>query len=511
MNFIFILLSFSEWTAFLGRFHPLFVHLPIGFLILIVLIEIFKFLGKLTVTQELIKILLFATLLSAIMACVAGYFLSLEGGYNEELLSEHKWQGFWVAILSFVAYMAHNQWLTNKIGINKVLYFPTLVLATLLMFVAGHHGGSLTHGETYLTENTPQPIRKWLGITDKKEAQSNGPREKIKNINEALVYQDIIHPIFEEKCEKCHNANKKKGDLRMDEIALFKKGGKNGVIFKANLVDESEFIKRILLPESDEHHMPPKGKNQITENELSLLKWWVEQGATFENKVSKLKITEPIKPILASLGGGGGTTQNSSSTIKQDIYDKEISILAKEVSAIDEDFKNEIKKSGGLVLQLAQNSNYIELSFLNNHSFSDNESFLLSKALTQTLWLKLNNTKITDKSLVDIAKLSNLTRLHIENTKISDNGLIQLANLQNLEYLNLIGTSITDSGLQRLSILKNLKKLYLWKTKVTQAGADKLKRTLPNLTIDLGITEQQVAELLESKAKKSSDDVYLKK
>ena len=65
--------------------------------------------------------------------------------------------------------------------------------------------------------------------------------------------------------------------------------------------------------------------------------------------------------------------------------------------------------------------------------------------------------------------------------------------------------------MQRLSILKNLKKLYLWKTKVTQAGADKLKRTLPNLTIDLGITEQQVAELLESKAKKSSDDVYLKK
>ena len=501
-----VILTVSEWTAFFGRFHPLFVHLPIGFLILIVFIEILKFLGKLSFNQDLINALLLITLFSAIMACIAGYFLSLEGGYNEVLLNKHKWQGFWVAIFSFITWLSRNQWLNDKIGFNKVFYFPSLLLATIFMFVAGHHGGNLTHGETYLTENTPQPFRKWFGIADKIETQSNSLKSKIQNINEALVYQDIIHPIFQEKCEKCHNANKKKGDLRMDEIALFKKGGKNGVIFKANLVDESEFIKRILLPESDEHHMPPKGKNQVSENELSLMKWWIEQGATFDKKVSQLNINEPIKPILASLGGGIG---DLPSLIKQDVFEKEIEILKLEIPPIDNAIKDEIKQSGGLVLPLAQNSNYVEISFINNHDFNDKNSNLLSKAPKQILWLKLNNTQITEKTLEEVAKLSNLTRLHIENTKISDNGLLQLKNLQNLEYLNLIGTAVTDAGLPNLYILKNLKKLYLWKSKVTQSGVDKLKKALPNLTVDLGLTEQQIANLLE--AKENNDDIYKKK
>lgn len=506
-----ITVSLTEWMSFIGRFHPLFVHLPIGFLIIISLIEILKLFGKLTVNHDLIKILLFFTVLSAFFACLVGYFLSFEGGYNEVLLNKHKWQGFWVAIFSFTAWLAHNQWLIDKIGFKKVFYFPALVLATIFMFVAGHYGGNLTHGETYLTENTPQPFRKWFGITDKIATSTNLKKYKIENIKEAMVFQDIIHPIFQEKCEKCHNANKMKGDLRMDEIAFFKKGGKNGVIFKANLVNESEFIKRILLPESDEHHMPPQGKNQVSENELALMKWWIEQGATFDKKVSQLNVDEPIKPILASLGGGIGVNVNLATTIKQDVFEKEIAILKNEVPTLDNTIKDEIRKSGGMVLTLAQNSNYIEISFINNHDFNDKNSSLLSKAPKQTLWLKLNNTKITDNSLVEVAKLTNLTRLHIENTEISDNGLLQFKSLQNLEYLNLIGTSITDAGLANLYVLKNLKKIYLWKSKVTQSGVDKLKIALPNLTIDLGLTEQQITNLLEAKVKENSDDVYKKK
>lgn len=35
-----ILLQASDWAAFIGRFHPVLVHLPIGFLILAGLLEI---------------------------------------------------------------------------------------------------------------------------------------------------------------------------------------------------------------------------------------------------------------------------------------------------------------------------------------------------------------------------------------------------------------------------------------------------------------------------------------
>ena len=148
----------------------------------------------------------------------------------------------------------------------------------------------------------------------------------------------------------------------MDEIKLFIKGGKHGVIFKASDVQGREFIKRILLPESDEEHMPPKGKTQITENELLVLKWWIEQGASFDKKVSQLAVSNEVKPILASLGIGDKI--NILSEIKQDKYIVEESILVKNVDAVEISVIEKVKKSGGLILPLSQNNNYVEVTFL---------------------------------------------------------------------------------------------------------------------------------------------------
>ena len=509
MDFLIIILSLQDWSVFFGRFHPLFVHLPIGFLMLIAVFEILSKAKKLVVSDNLLKIALLLTAISATFACAAGYLLSLEGGYNQEILDEHQWQGLGLAAVTWLAWVLKSEWLQTKFRFTKIIYSSVLTVATLLMFVAGHHGGNLTHGETYLTENTPPPLRTWFGMPEKAEAKPSDEKAKIANVNEAMAYQEVIHPIFKQKCEQCHNKGKMKGDLRMDEVSLFQKGGKNGVIFKANNVDESEFIKRILLPENDEHHMPPKGKNQITENELSLMKWWVEQGASFDKKISQLTVNQSVKPILASLGGGMGIV--AIAKIKQDVFNIEEGILTKSVSKINESITEKIKSSGGLILPLSQNSNYVEITFLNNLKFSDTDANLLSIAPEQTIWLKLNDTEITDKSLTEVAKLKNLTRLHLENTKITDAGFTQIGSLPNLEYLNLIGTNVSDNALKNIASLKNLKKLYIWKTKITQAGVDNLKKILPNLNIEMGLNQQQITAFIQAKPDTVSDDVYKKK
>ncbi|HEY1057040.1 MAG TPA: ribonuclease inhibitor, partial [Emticicia sp.] len=290
---------------------------------------------------------------------------------------------------------------------------------------------------------------------------------------------------------------------------LFKKGGKHGSIFVANNVEESEFIKRILLPESDDDHMPPKGKTQISENELALMKWWIEQGAPFDKKVSQVQVSEPVKPILASLGGTGGTS--TSGGVPQDKFNIEEKLLSVATDAISDNTLAELKKSGALILPFAQNNNYVEISYINNSKFSDNEASVIPKASDQTLWLRLSDTQITDKALAEVAKLEKLTRLHLEQTKITDNGLGQLSTLKNLEYLNLIGTKISDAGIKQLASLKNLKKLYLWKTNVTLKGAEELKKSLPDVKIDLGMSEQQIADFLKAKPNEGSDDLYKKK
>jgi Leucine-rich repeat (LRR) protein len=202
---------------------------------------------------------------------------------------------------------------------------------------------------------------------------------------------------------------------------------------------------------------------------------------------------------------------NILSEIKQDKYIVEESILAKNVDAVEISVIEKVKKSGGLILPLSQNNNYVEVTFLNNPKFSDKDASLIAIAPAQTLWLKLSKTQISDSSIEFILKLPNLTRLHLENTKITDNAINSISILQNLEYLNLIGTNITDASIQNLSKLKNLKKLYLWKTKVTLSGVEILKKALPNLSVDVGITEEQMAELEKAKLNEVSDDVYKKK
>ena len=466
--------------------------------------------GKIIVDDEVVKAILLITAIGATLSCVVGYFLSLEGGYDEDQVTKHQWQGIWFATFSWLLWFSRNNWLNQKFTFIKFLYRPLLVITSILMIITGHLGANLTHGETYLFDNMPQPLRAWLRIPPKTDRPTSELPSKITNVNNAKVYEEIIHPIFKQKCEKCHNKNKMKGELRMDEVALIQKGGKNGVIFKAHNVEESEFIKRILLPESDEHHMPPKGKTQITENELFLMKWWVEQGASFDKKVSQLTVNESIKQVLTTLGGGINAVNASVGlVVKQNKFDLEDKIIAQDVPKIDDKVAEEIKKTGALILPFGQNNNYVEISYLNNSKLTDNEATVVSKAPQQTLWLKLSNTQITDKTLVEVAKLQNLTRLHLEKTKITDNGLLQLKPIQNLEYLNLIGTQITDEGLQTLASMKSLKKIYLWQTKVTQTGANQLQKALPDLIIDLGISEQQIIGFFKDTTK-SNGDIYKK-
>lgn len=153
----------------------------------------------------------------------------------------------------------------------------------------------------------------------------------------------------------------------------------------------------------------------------------------------------------------------------------------------------QIKKLGGLVLEIAQNDPRLDVAFhLADAKITDAELALV-KPLTQVAYLNLRGTEITDAGLAHLAELKGLVRLHLEKTKITDAGLEHLKGLENLEYLNLYGTAVTDAGLKHLEGLKKLKKLYLWQTQVTDAGVSALKQALPELQIVRGLELAQPA------------------
>lgn len=147
---------------------------------------------------------------------------------------------------------------------------------------------------------------------------------------------------------------------------------------------------------------------------------------------------------------------------------------------------NKISAKGGLVMQLANDSDLIVVNLSLGGKTTTDAELAEVKNLPKVAQLNLANTAITDAGLSAVSGLTELTTLHLEKTAVTDAGLANLKGLSKLEYLNLYATGITDAGLANLDGLKNLKKLYLWQTKVTDVGVAALKKSVPGVIVNRG-------------------------
>lgn len=481
-----LLLQSSDWAIFIGRFHPVLVHLPIGFLIITALLEVLRRFDKVIVSESVIRLLLLFSAIGATLACIAGYLLADGGGYDHELLDSHMWKGIGIALFAWIAWLLKSDLLTARLKRAPVLASALLLVATLLTFVAGHDGGSLTHGADYLTQHTPEPFRSLAGMPA--QAVEIAELGSIADVPNAIVYADIIKPVLERTCVQCHGPGKQKGDLRLDNLKAMVKGGKEGPAMVVGKSVESELIKRCLLPLEDEKHMSPKGKTQLTENQIALISWWIDQGASEDKKVAELKSNDAVKLVLASLGASAQNEVADKAT-----SEPEIKVAPGNPQAIEA-----LQKVNLLVRPLAHGQNLIEVSAVNKPGLTDAQVGLLKPLSEQIIWLKVGGTKITDNALKDISGFKNLRKLHLENTLITDAGLNELTDMPHLAYLNLVGTKVTDDGLKKIAALKGLKSVFVWQSAITEKGIQEIRKTHAHIQIVGGLNEESVAEFVRS-------------
>ncbi|QMU28603.1 c-type cytochrome domain-containing protein [Adhaeribacter radiodurans] len=438
---------------FFGRLHPLIVHLPIGILMLAIALQLLVNFAKYARFREFLPLLWFAGFISGVMACLAGFMLKQDGGYDEEAVDLHQFLGIALTLLTGFVFLIQSQRFPQK------LLVPGVLLATLFLIGTGHYGGNLTHGEDYLS----QPLTALMGQTPAKKI-----RKPITNLNEAVVYADLVEPVLEQKCYQCHSSKKQKGDLRLDSPENILKGGEHGKIIIGGKADESDIYKRLILPEEDDDRMPPKGKPQLTESEVQLIHWWIEQGAgDFNKKVAEVPQDDKVKIVLSSLTKEADP-KNSVAEIPE--------IPKAKVKLPDNSVLQQIKNLGVVVSPLTRDNSYVALNMVNAPNFSDADIQLLAKLSDNIIWLDMSETKITDNGLVHLKKLKNLTRLSLDQTAVSDAGLSAIQSLTHLKYLNLYGTKVTDQGLKILASCKSLKSIYLWQTKVTSQGVAALQK-----------------------------------
>lgn len=441
---------------FIGRLHPVLVHLPIGILLTGLFLQILSGKRKYRISPEVIKIILLTGMCSAILSCITGYMLSLTGAYDDKIVFWHMWMGISVAVASLLLLVRVMQ---GRLDLwHKLASFSLLAL----IVITGHLGGSLTHGADYLTS------------VSSSDEETVVKQKKIENVQDAKVYADIVQPILESKCYSCHGTHKQKGGLRMDDQASIMKGGKDGEILVPGNSNESELMKRLVLPPERDHHMPPKGKAQLTDQQIALIHWWVDGGADFYKKVKEIKQEESIKPALLAL-------QNASHEHKA------INIIpVMPVEAADFKTINLLKNKGIEVMPVAENSNYLTANFVMLPGATDKDMELLLPIKKQLVWLKAGNTKITDKALQIISKFKSLTQLDLSNTGITDNGLENMKSLDSIQSINLTGTHVSANGLLGLNKLSKLQTLYVFNTMVKTDEWPKIHSALPKTIIDTG-------------------------
>lgn len=452
-----MLLSLPE---FIGRLHPLLVHLPIGILLLACFFQWLILHSRYAFLKTAIPTMLFWGMLAAVGSCISGYLLASGGDYEGALVERHRWMGIYTAALSLVLWIAHqffiNEWIARWISLGLLI----------LLFATGHLGGSLTHGEGFLQE----------GLNAGKKAEPVW--KAIPDVQQAQVYAGLVQPLLEARCYSCHGPNKQKGKLRLDSPDWLLKGGEDGKAIKPGDAEKSLLIERLTLPLDDKEHMPPREKPQLTTDEIAVLHWWVNSGASFDKKVNELKQPANLSQVLQRIATGqqlaGSTTAAPAD------------IPAAAVAPGDTASIHRLRQAGVMILPVAANSNYLSASFFTATAPADSLLSLLTTLKKQLVWLRLDNTGISDASLKKIGELTQLTRLQLSNTAVTDAGLPALQSLAHLHSLNLVGTKVTAAGLHSLTTLKQLRYLYLYQTAVAPADWPMLLKQLPGIQLDSG-------------------------
>jgi len=278
----------NEFTQFLGHFHPMLVHLPVGGLVLLGVLELLASRPYFRELAQNRRAILAIVTLGALAAAATGWLLSWDGGYDAQLLYRHRLLGIAVAGGCIITFLFSRP-------SPRGAYWVALTITFVLLVIAGHFGSEITHGRDFLTRHAPGPLRVLFGTSGHPARADAAPADS------KSLYGQVVRPILQRRCVSCHGPDKRKGELRLDSFAGLQHGGQSGPVVVPGNAAESQMIRRLLLPPDDEDHMPPDGKPQPTQAEIGLLQWWINAGATEEATVSDLKPSADIQQMLDEL------------------------------------------------------------------------------------------------------------------------------------------------------------------------------------------------------------------
>ena len=450
--FCFVDLSIlPAFVLYFGKFHPLLLHLPVAMVILLAPLSLINGINEQDSKIAIVfrTALIYTALLSTLTA-IGGLLLAAGEDYDPQTLFLHKWFGVGVAFAS------HALIYINDFSRSKKLVWNVSLLATIVVMITGsHYGGTLTHGEDFLAFSYDKD--KAVVAVDFTETTT--------------VYDGAIQPIIEAKCISCHNDKKAKGGLKMTALNAILNGGKSGNTWVAGDPDKSLIIERMLLDMDDKEHMPPRGKTQLTSNEIMLFKEWIRAGAKPEITYHGLSDADTLKKIVAAF------IETSSMKKEAKVYTFSPASRS-DIEKLNTPFRR--------IIPVAANSPALVVKFYLKEKFDLNMLKEIQGISKQVVEINLSTMPVDDKVFDLLSPFVNLEILNLNGTDIAGKNLKNLSSNNKLEQLSIANTKVPTSALEELGKNPSLKKVFLWNAKVSKDDFEDIKKKYASITWDLG-------------------------
>ncbi len=141
-----------SFITIIGRLHPLIVHFPIGWFMLLLLVEGVALIRDSATLRDLGFPLLGLTILATLPAVTTG-LLDAATDLDEApaaILLWHRNLNIGFSLLLIIAAILRWASRPRLLGSRKLAYIGLLLVAGGLLFTAGHFGGEMVYGEDYL-------------------------------------------------------------------------------------------------------------------------------------------------------------------------------------------------------------------------------------------------------------------------------------------------------------------------------------------------------------------------
>jgi hypothetical protein len=239
-------------------------------------------------------------------------------------------------------------------------------------------------------------------------------------------------PLFEAHCVSCHGEKRQKAALRLDSYAFALRGGRHGAVIHPGQPKDSELMRRITLPASDDRAMPPEGKTPLSPDDVTVIRLWIAAGAS------------PAIPAGAIKGAPRLVRDVTIPILDPAAAAKKRAALAGEVERLSARYP-------GLLTYEARDSAGLELNgALRGASFGDADLKAFAPVSAQLARVDLSGTSVTDASAPNLSAMTALKSLRLANTKTGDSLVVALAQLKALKSLTVTGTAVTQPALAPL-------------------------------------------------------------